>query len=266
MKIKIKILVLTLAIILGLVVARMVSARSRTFSLPSSAIKVNDNVYYLGKAKDVNGKEVEGFAFIRRREPEVRPAKPPKGGGPSCYGFLAKGAKWKTLEPWIVNPSNLSALSEGFVSDNLADDITKWASAAERNILGDGSSTNDTLVADTSSPDNKNEVYFADISESNTIAVTIVWGYFAGPPQLRELVEWDQVYDDVSYPWSSSGEAGKMDFRNIATHELGHSVGMDDIYESACSEVTMYGYATFGEIKKQTLELPDITGVKELYR
>jgi hypothetical protein len=64
---------------------------------------------------------------------------------------------------------------------------------------------------------------------------------------------------------SDSGEAGKMDFENIATHELGHSVGLGDLYTDACSEQTMYGYADNGETKKRTLEAGDIKGVQELY-
>ena len=69
----------------------------------------------------------------------------------------------------------------------------------------------------------------------------------------------------VDFDWSDSGEAGKMDFENIATHELGHSVGLDDLYNSGCSAETMYGYASEGETNKRTLELGDITGVSELY-
>ena len=109
------------------------------------------------------------------------------------------------------------------------------------------------------------KVYFADIGQSGVIGVTIVWGVFSGPPHNRKLVEWDQVYDDVDFDWSISGEAGKMDFEYIATHELGHSIGLDDLYEGACSEETMYGYAGYGETKKRSLEAGDIIGVKKLY-
>ena len=56
-----------------------------------------------------------------------------------------------------------------------------------------------------------------------------------------------------------------MDLQNIATHELGHSAGLNDIYSSTCSEVTMYGYSSYGETKKRTLEQPDITGLQKIY-
>jgi tryptophanase len=45
----------------------------------------------------------------------------------------------------------------------------------------------------------------------------------------------------------------------------GHGVGLDDVYDTACSEVTMYGYSTYGEIKKRDLETPDIIGLQKLY-
>ncbi|MBI2617563.1 matrixin family metalloprotease [Candidatus Gottesmanbacteria bacterium] len=245
---------------------------SRTLTLPPEAD--HSSVISLGTAVDPGtGKKVEGYAIIHYKNQPAKPSKPPRGGNTQCYSFLAQGAKWKTVEPWIVNLSNIDGLSEQFVADNLATDITKWEDATDGilgngtsgDILGNGSTTNAVLIADTTSPDNNNEVYFADVSSSDAIAVTIVWGIFSGPPFGRELVEWDQVYDDVDYDWSASGEATKMDFENIATHELGHSVGLADLYELSCSEQTMYGYAENGETKKSTLESGDIAGVNALY-
>ena len=60
-------------------------------------------------------------------------------------------------------------------------------------------------------------------------------------------------------------ELCKMDFANIATHELGHSVGLDDLYDDKCREQTMHGYADYGETKKRTLEAGDIAGISKLY-
>lgn len=232
-------------------------------SIPANAIEVSPGVFSLGSAI-VDGEQVEGYAFVHYRDGLSR-----KSGnaiaGSSCYGFLSKGAKWKTIEPWIVNPANIRGLDGNFVFSNLDSDISRWETAAGKNILGSGSITSDILAADMSTMDGKNEVYFADVDSSGAIAITIVWGRFSGPISQRVLVEWDQVYDDVDFDWSALGESGKMDFENIATHELGHSVGMNDLYTTSCAEQTMYGYATEGEIKKRTLETGDITGVKKLY-
>lgn len=246
----------------------------RSLVLPPAAD--NSQVISLGSATDPQtGKVVEGYAIIHyKRNFTHRPNHKPGGStGSSCYTYLSNGAKWKSVEPWIVNSTNTRGLASDFVAGNLAADIAKWEDATDgvigngsgNNILGDGSSTSNPLLADTSSPDGQNEVYFANVSSPGAIAVTIVWGIFGGPPFARELVEWDQVYDDFDFDWSSNGEAGKMDFENIATHELGHSVGMGDLYDTVCSEETMFGYADFGETKKQTLNTGDITGINKLY-
>lgn len=250
---------------------------SGILTLPQAAD--NSTVISLGTAVDPqSGKVVEGFAIIHPKKGYHHKPDHSKGSGGNgdreskCFSFLAKGAKWKSVEPWVVNTSNNAGLDGSFVFNNLTADIAKWEDAADGtvgdgssvNILGNGSTTSNTLVADTSSPDGQNEVYFADVSSSGAIAVTIVWGIFGGPPFARELVEWDQIYDDVDFDWSSIGEAGKMDFENIATHELGHSVGLGHPDDS-CAEETMYRFADFGETKKQTLEAGDIAGTSSLY-
>ena len=245
-----------------------------TVFIPAHAVEVAPGVFSLGTAID-NGRVVEGYAIITYKEGFGKPEGTP-GNGPDkpddgkedtsdCYAFLAKGAKWKTIEPYIVDPTNIRGLNESFVSNNLAFDIDKWESAAEVNILGD-EVTGIVDGADMESPDNKNEVYFADIDYNGVIAIAIVWGIFGGPPLFRALVEWDMIFDDVDFDWSATEEAGKMDFENIATHELGHSVGLDDLYRDKCLEQTMYGYASYGETKKRTLEDGDINGVYQLYK
>jgi len=56
-----------------------------------------------------------------------------------------------------------------------------------------------------------------------------------------------------------------MDLLNIAIHELGHSLGLSDFYNSECSLETMYGYASNGETNKRTLAVGDVVGISGLY-
>lgn len=243
--------------------------------VPENAVQVAPALFDLGTSTDVDGRLVQGYMFIHYRDEFSHKPGHDKGGkgggkggggGEKCFAFLAKDAKWKTLEPWVVNTANASGLASSFVFSNLTADIAQWEDAAEgADILGDGSTTSATLVADTVSPDGDNEVYFADIDSEGAIAVTIVWGFFNGPPFARELVEWDLVYDDVDFDWSSTGEAGKMDFGNIAQHELGHAFGMGHPDDS-CTEETMYRFAAFGETKKRDLNAGDIAGITKLYK
>jgi len=56
-----------------------------------------------------------------------------------------------------------------------------------------------------------------------------------------------------------------FDIQNIATHEFGHPVGLDDLYDEIYSELTMYGYSSKGETKKRSLEEGDILGAQARY-
>ena len=255
-------------------VAATVKPSGETVVIPERAAQVAPNVFDLGVATDpATGEQVEGRLIVHRRANDVKGGSVSGGAKNQCYGFIARGTKWRVVEPWIANAANIRGLGDVFIKGTLSDGIAKWEDAADGisgngigvNILGDGATTTVALSADTAAPDGTNEVYFADIrnsdgSESNAIAITIVWyNRFT-----KSFVEWDQVYDDVSYDWSATGGAGKMDFDNIATHELGHSIGLADLYNS-CTEETMYGYASYGETKKRSLNAGDIAGTNALY-
>lgn len=173
-----------------------------------------------------------------------------------CYGFLTKGARLKSVEDLTIHPDlDFTAVLNS---------SSEWDSNTSTTLFG--SSTVDSSANwDSQTPDGRNEFSFGDYSQSGVIAVTVAWGYFSGPPWAREIIEFDILFD-TDYTWGDAAlNPAVMDIENIATHEIGHGLGLDDIYESACSEVTMYGYSDLGEIKKRTLEQSDITGLQELY-
>ena len=64
---------------------------------------------------------------------------------------------------------------------------------------------------------------------------------------------------------NSCGDLKKYDAQDILTHEIGHWLGLDDIYDSTQKDLTMYGYGRKGELKKNTLETGDILGIQSLY-
>lgn len=238
------------------------AAQKGSYTLPKGAVEVAPGIYKLADKYDAETDSfLEGYAFVHKkanaRSGNAKPTKPT-----TCYGFIGSGAKWKVVpEGWQVNGANIN-LDPIFVRDTLTASIAKWEVAAGVDILGNGG----LVIGFPADPDynETNEVVFKPVQDSNTIAVTTVWGRFSGPTFAREIVEWDQVYN-TNYSWSASGEAGKMDFENIATHELGHAIGMGDIYTASCSAVTMYGYADNGETNKRTLEAADIAGINALY-
>ena len=253
-------------------------AKSRpAVSIPENAVQISDHVYYLGKSKDVDGKAVEGFMFVHPKNEPAKPDKPDKpdkpgkggggkkgGGGPSCFAFISKGAKWEITEPYVLDPRN-DDFSETLVANRISASLATWNTGAEFFTIFGAGALSTGLTVDTSSPDGLNEVLFGDIDEPNVIASTIVWRT-AGPPQVREFVEWDMIFDDPGFMWGDAPNVNSniMDLQNIATHEAGHAAGMAHP-DNSCTEETMYAFATEGEIIKQTLNSGDITGINQLY-
>ena len=71
---------------------------------------------------------------------------------------------------------------------------------------------------------------------------------------------------NTDYTWGDATiDPSVMDLQNILTHELGHAVGLSDVYNDACSTVTMYGYSDYGDVAKRSLEQSDITGLQQMY-
>jgi hypothetical protein len=250
------------------------SDKSNKVSVPPHAVKVAEDVYALGKAKDVDGKAIQGFMFIHPKKAPAKPeGTPGKGGNGSskCYAFIANGAKWKVTEQYVLNPANGDGMNSQFVADTIATTLERWDSQVEFDIFGTRDMSKTVDGADTSSTDGKNEIFFADITDPGVIAATIVW-YTIGPPQSRQIVEFDMIFEDPDFTWGDAGDTSEtelgdtsiMDLENIAAHEDGHAAGMGHPDDS-CSEETMYRFSQEGETKRRTLNAGDIDGIKALY-
>jgi len=201
--------------------------------------------------------------IIHYKKDFARPSGPSKGG-PSCYGFISKGAKLKAIEDIYVNGVN-SGMQDSDVLNGTVTSANTWDSETAANIFNSYVPDSDANFDDGASPDGRNEVSFGSYPQEGVIAVTRIWGIFYGPPSGRYIDQFDILFN-TAYSWGDAADnAGLMDFQNIATHELGHGVGLADIYDSGCGTVTMYGYSNYGETQKRTLELPDIKGLETLY-
>ena len=203
------------------------------------------------------------ITFIHYRRGAAKPEGVGRGGGTKCYGFLANGAKWKTAEDYQVNASNLDGMDSSFVFSAVEAGVAEWKLYGG-DIFGVGT-LDGTASYNNGDFDGANSVSFGSYGDGGVIAVTTVWGYFYGPPQSRELLEWDMLFNE-SFNWGDAEvNSSLMDLQNIATHELGHSAGLADLYETSCSAEKMYGYGTEGETKKRDLNTGDIQGIQKLY-
>ena len=208
---------------------------------------------------------LQKITFIHYKKGFAKPEAPGKSKPVNCYGFLAAGAKWKTTEPYLINPTNYDGLSASFVESAVNAGVAEWEKYVTFNIFGDESKDYSAQFIDDYT-DGKNTVTFGTYSNSGVIAIANVWGYFGGKTQYRELTEWDILFNDAYFTFGDATvNTGLMDLQNIATHELGHAAGMDDLYNTVCYQETMYGYSNEGETSKRNLYNGDITGIRNLY-
>lgn len=205
---------------------------------------------------------LEKIEFIHWKKGYGKPggAKAPKS--PSCYKFLTPGKnpiRWYDTVNYVINPTNPQDLSETFIGSAVSTSAETWDTAATSKELMNNEYTTGAVTYGVQ--DYQNAITFGNYPKEGVIAVTTVWYN----PATKAIVEFDMMFD-TDWTWGDAeGNQSVMDLQNIATHELGHGVGLADVYETACSEVTMYGYSDYGETQKRTLEAPDIKGVQTLY-
>jgi len=97
-------------------------------------------------------------------------------------------------------------------------------------------------------------------SDSANVGLTSLWTSANGL-----YLETDQRYNSAK-SWSTAGAAGAYDVENIATHETGHSIGIQGDYTAAShSQLTMYGSASPRETKKRSLGRGDVLAMRAKY-
>jgi len=215
-------------------------------------------------AEKAKAPDLEKIEFIHYKKDFAKPeaAKAPKA--PTCYAFLGKYGKtylkWTTLPVgYAINPTNPQNLDETFVTSAIFNGAETWDAVTSKDLMNDNYTVDYTVAYGVQ--DYQNAVTFGDYPTTGVIAVTTVWYN----PATKAIVEFDIMFD-TDWAWGDATiNSAVMDLQNIATHELGHGVGLADVYDTSCSAATMYGYSDYGETQKRTLETPDIKGLQTLY-
>lgn len=107
----------------------------------------------------------------------------------------------------------------------------------------------------------------------------ITWGRTSGSALAVTYIRYagGKVLDvdtimNLKFPWGwkpyaagACGNANSYDAQAVLTHEQGHWLGLDDEYDPAYVNNTMYGYGLKGDLKADTLTRGDATGAAILY-
>jgi len=159
-------------------------------------------------------------------------------------------AKWPSLP--VLYDINSSGAPSGF-STNVQNGFNTWETTPSPNI--DIFGTVDSTSACGPSFDGDNTVCYASIDGAGgIIAETFVWFDMRN----KEVLEFDMKFDsDEGSFWTTSK------IQEIATHESGHTLFLDDLHQLFAWKLTMFYADT--SANQSTLGLGDCLGVVELY-
>lgn len=246
-----------------------------TLLISTSAVGVSAKA---DKPSDPELKGLEKTVFIHYEAPGKPPGTPGKGPGDKepkeeeGYKLFRGGIKWADGDTPVSYSINVGSIPTNLINPGGIDPVDEiiagfeaWDDATSAELFYAPGTTSISIT----SPYDENVIYWTDLGDSGIIAVTTFWWYRG----TKELVAFDMEFN-TQYVWGidPDGETaggyvleGAMDIRNIVTHEAGHTLVLDDLYQSQYSEMTMYGYSTEGEVKAISLEPGDIAGLQALY-
>ena len=214
-------------------------------------------------ADKANGKNLVPVDVIHWQKGFVKPGGGGGNVGTTCYAFLKYGKtalKWNipSSVSYVINPSG-SGLSQSFVGSAISTAAETWDNATGAELFNNVYSISNT--AQWGVADGQNVLTWGNYGQSGVIAVTRYWI----DTTTKTIADFDIMFD-TDFVWgNAASNPSLMDVQNIATHELGHGIGLADVYKVPCGAVTMYGYSNNGDIEKRTLAPPDITGLQTLY-
>lgn len=199
----------------------------------------------------------------------------PYGGRKEAY--LLTGWRWNQRDPqikfYLKDDSNLKneKLDPAAVKTALEAAANTWDAATNQNLFSDTGVTVSTAV-NSDIYDRKNVAAWKYLSSApSALAYSRTWYSYSKVGGYYSAVESDLSFN-TRYAWSTTGKDGTpnyygnpIDVQSVALHELGHTIGLGDLYgKSQYASDTRQSMHYYDRVKR-TLGNGDKTGAWLLY-
>lgn len=96
---------------------------------------------------------------------------------------------------------------------------------------------------------------------SNAVGQCRSWYYIS----TQQFIECDILFNTGAHLFATDGSDSSYDVQVIATHELGHTLRLLDMYDAENSGEVMFGRGPAGDTSHRTLGPGDIAGIRAIY-
>ncbi len=246
---------------------------------PVSAAKPTAN--YLPEVAEENGvydvpgrPDMKVRVFVHKARPEPSEALALSCDLPDPDSSAVTGAEvWRlpSSAAYKLNTASVPSLvGGGNLSEIVGESFAEWTAVVPGYFtISNAGTTSKTRQA----LDFENIITWGRTS-GTALATTYIWYYTA----TKMVADVDTIMnkkfvwswsDPDTWPSDPEGDTcafeNSYDAQNIMIHELGHWFGLDDEYDTAYANNTMYGYGAKKETKKDTLTAGDKAGLDAIY-